>query len=46
MAGVLDDLSGKDQRVLILFGAWHKYKIAEMLAERDDVQMVDAATLF
>ncbi len=46
MGGALDEVSGEGRRVLVLFGAWHKYKINEALAERDDVRLVDAAALF
>lgn len=42
----LDSLRGQDKRVLILFGAWHKYKIVEGLAARTDVFLVEAAPLF
>lgn len=42
----LDDLKGQDKRILILFGAWHKYKILRALEARSDVSILDAATLF
>ena len=42
----LDPVSGQEKRVLILFGAWHKYKILEGLQTRQDVFLVDAAPLF
>ncbi len=46
MNTALDGIKGQEKRVLILFGAWHKYKILEALEPRDDIQIVDAATLF
>ena len=33
-------------RVLIIFGAWHKYKIIEAMEKRDDVALVDARQFF
>ena len=42
----LDDLTGQDKRILILFGAWHKYKILDDLEARSDIQIYDAALLF
>ena len=42
----LDAVSGQEKRVLILFGAWHKYKIVEELAARPDVFLVDPVPLF
>ncbi|MEM7227729.1 MAG: hypothetical protein AAF432_02835 [Planctomycetota bacterium] len=36
----LDDVSGTGQRVLITFGAWHKYWFLEQLRERNDVTLV------
>tara|TARA_R110000824_G_scaffold137631_6_gene301874 strand:- start:260 stop:1030 length:771 start_codon:yes stop_codon:yes gene_type:complete len=42
----LDAVSGQEKRVLILFGAWHKYKIVEELAARPDVFPVDPVPLF
>ena len=42
----LDDVSGQQTRILILFGAWHKYKIREDLEARPDIVISDAATLF
>ncbi len=34
------------KRVLIIFGAWHKYKILEAMEKRDDVALVDARQFF
>ncbi len=42
----LDDVSGQQKRILILFGAWHKYKIREDLEARSDIVISDAAALF
>lgn len=48
----LDDLStqgaskNNPKRVLIIFGAWHKYKILEAMEKRDDVALVDARQFF
>lgn len=36
----LDANSGEDRRVLILFGAWHKYRLRELLSERDDIRLM------
>ena len=33
-------------RVLIIFGAWHKYKILEAMENHDDVTLVDAKAFF
>ncbi len=33
-------------RVLIVFGAWHKYKIIEALKKRNDVALIDAKQFF
>lgn len=46
MSPVLDELKGQEKRVLVLFGAWHKYKILEMMETRSDISLVDASTLF
>ncbi|GAB5487292.1 MAG: hypothetical protein Pars2KO_08620 [Parasphingorhabdus sp.] len=46
MRQALDDVSGQQKRILILFGAWHKYKIREDLEARSDIVIFDAATLF
>ncbi|MEP2990257.1 MAG: hypothetical protein ABJN65_14845 [Parasphingorhabdus sp.] len=42
----LDDVSGQQQRILILYGAWHKYKIREHLESRSDILIFDATMLF
>lgn len=42
----LDKVTGQEKRVLILFGAWHKYKIREALAARSDAFLVDPMPLF
>lgn len=42
----LDELKGQRKRILILYGAWHKYWFLEQLQKRDDIQLVGAATLF
>ena len=42
----LDDLKGQEKRILILYGAWHKYWFLEQLETRDDIQLVNAADLF
>ena len=42
----LDRVKGQEKRVLILFGAAHKYKIVEGLEEREDVFLADSAPLF
>ncbi len=41
IAAELDRLRGSGARVLITFGAWHKYWILEQLRRRDDVHLVD-----
>ncbi len=46
MNAALDDLRGQEKRVLILFGAWHKYKILEEMEARTDILIVDASKLF
>lgn len=33
-------------RILVVFGAWHKYKIIEAMEKRDDVTLVDARQFF
>lgn len=43
IAKALDRHRGR--RVLVLFGAWHKYWFLEQLAGRDDVELVDARAL-
>ncbi len=42
----LDAVTGQEKRILILFGAWHKYKIVEALEARPDVYLAEAAPLF
>lgn len=42
----LDELSGQKKRILILYGAWHQYKILEALEARSDIQIYDSASLF
>ncbi|MGB5484968.1 hypothetical protein [Parasphingorhabdus sp.] len=42
----LDILRGQEKRILILFGAGHKYMIMEGLEAREDVFLIDAAPLF
>ena len=42
----LDKLKGQEKRILILFGAGHKYKIMEGLEARKDVFLIDAAPFF
>jgi hypothetical protein len=42
----LDAVTGQEKRILILFGAWHKYKIVEGLEARQDVFLIEAAPLF
>lgn len=42
----LDDVTGQEKRVLILFGAWHKYKIREAVEARPDVFQADPVPLF
>lgn len=33
----LDEIQGNGRRVLVMFGSWHKYRLREKLAERDDI---------
>ncbi|MEH6758529.1 MAG: hypothetical protein V7676_13605 [Parasphingorhabdus sp.] len=42
----LDEVKGQEKRVLILFGALHKYWFQEQLAARNDIQLRGAAELF
>ena len=42
----LDKVKGQEMRILILFGAGHKYKIVEGLEVREDVFLIDATPLF
>ncbi|MEO9470001.1 hypothetical protein [Parasphingorhabdus sp.] len=46
MASALDDLDGQEKRILILFGAWHKYWILDALDARSDIRIADSGTLF
>jgi hypothetical protein len=39
ISDALDENSGDDRRVLIIFGAWHKYRLRELLSERDDITL-------
>lgn len=41
----LDDISGDGRRVLVIFGAWHKYRLRELLAKRDDIELKRISTL-
>jgi hypothetical protein len=43
VAADLDARRGRGQRVLVTFGAWHKYWLREALAQRDDVLLLDVA---
>ena len=42
----LDAVSGQEKRILILFGAAHKYKILKGLEAREDVFLAEPAALF
>ncbi len=46
IAAALDELKGQKKRILILYGAWHKYWFLEQLQKRDDIQLISAAALF
>ncbi|QTD55091.1 hypothetical protein [Parasphingorhabdus cellanae] len=46
VAAALDDVKGQEKRILILYGAWHKYWFLEQLETRDDIQLINAAELF
>lgn len=35
----LDELQGNGERILVIFGSWHKYRLRELLGERDDIVM-------
>jgi hypothetical protein len=41
-----DAIEGEKKRVLILFGAWHKYKISEALEARSDIELIDIRSYF
>lgn len=42
----LNDLRGQEKRVLILYGAWHKYKILEGLEGRSNIHIIRPNQLF
>jgi len=42
----LDKISGEGLTALITFGSAHKYKIFESLEARDDIELLEARTLF
>ena len=46
ISGALDAVKEQKKRTLILFGAWHKYKILEALEARQDVFLVAPGYLF
>lgn len=46
VTATLDNIKGQEKRVLILYGAWHKYWFLAQLETRDDIQLIDAAELF
>lgn len=46
VATALDKVKGQGRRILIVYGAWHKYWFLEQLEKRDDIQLVGAAELF
>ncbi|WP_109355162.1 hypothetical protein [Sphingorhabdus sp. EL138] len=46
VSAALDQLRGQGKRILIVYGAWHKYWFLEQLETRDDIRLVDAANLF
>lgn len=46
IAGALQRNIFKGKRVLIMFGASHKYWLMEKLRERDDIDLLDAAEFF
>lgn len=50
MINALNNLKSEAQekpvRVLVIFGAWHKYKILEAMEKRNDVTLVDARRFF
>lgn len=46
IAAALDDVKGQGKRVLILYGAWHKYWFLEQLEAREDIRIRGAAELF
>ena len=46
VGSALDGLYGEPKRILILYGAWHKYWFLDALKTRSDIAVVDAAPLF
>lgn len=46
IAVALDEVKGQEKRILILYGAWHKYWFLEQLETRNDIQLLGAADLF
>lgn len=46
MTTALDELSGQEKRILILFGAWHKYWILDALDARTDIRIAESSALF
>ncbi|MEL6874274.1 MAG: hypothetical protein AAGM33_02255 [Pseudomonadota bacterium] len=42
----LDDLDGQQKRILILYGAWHKYWFLDALDTRSGIALIEAAPLF
>lgn len=46
IAAALDEVKGQEKRVLILYGAWHKYWFLERLETRGDIQLIEAAGFF
>ena len=42
----LENLKGREKRILILFGAWHKYKILKGLEATSGIQVKTAEPLF
>jgi len=43
VAKALDACTGEGQRVVILFDAWRKYRLLELLAERTDIELLTVA---
>jgi hypothetical protein len=40
VSAALDRVTGNDQRVLVMFGAWHKYRLRELMADREDIHLL------
>ena len=40
----LDERAGLGLHVLVIFGTWHKYRLRQLLAERDDIELIDLET--